>query len=179
MIPVCRSNVRCDECILVTGEQGVKLRASLSDQFIHLNKRLTAGMMRAYLNAMNVYGIALSWTVASFDNALVGMMPTGDNYADYDKNRRYLPLPALTVEEAEERAHQAEEARLACEQGSPAKSSVSDAAIRHTIDLEISGDLDDDDGEQAAAEVSPRAAATASGYKVGVHEIDDQDVYLD
>ena len=179
MIPVCRSNVRCDECILVTGEQGVRLRASLSDQFIHLNKRLTAAMMRAYLNAMTVYGISLSWTVASFDNALVGVTPTGDNYVDYDKNRRYLPLPALTVEEAEERAHQAVEARLACEQGSPAKSSVSDAAIRHTIDLEISGDLDGDDGEQAAAEVSPRAAATVSGYKVGVHEIDDQDVYLD
>ena len=93
MIPVCRSNVRCDECILVTGEQGVRLRASLSDQFIHLNKRLTAAMMRAYLNAMTVYGISLSWTVASFDNALVGVTPTGDNYVDYDKNRRYLPCP--------------------------------------------------------------------------------------
>ena len=85
----------------------------------------------------------------------------------------------LSIEEAEERAQRAEEARLACEQGSPAKSNVSDQAIRHAIDLEISGDPEEEDGDSAAAEPSPRAAATASGYKVGVHEIDEQDVYRD
>ena len=90
-----------------------------------------------------------------------------------------MPLPVLYVEEAQERAQQAEEARLACEQGSPAKSGVSDTAIRHAIDLEIGGDLEEDDGEPVVAEPSPRAAATASGYKIGVYEIDDQDVRLD
>ena len=85
-------------------------------------------------------------------------------------------MPALTVDEAREWAQQA---RMSCEQGSPATSGVSDSAIRHAIDLEIGVDLEEEDGDSASAEPSPRAAANASGYKVSVYEISDQNVFYD
>ena len=60
MIPVCRNNVRCKECIFIIGEQDVKSRSSMSDQFSHLNQRLTREMMQTYVDTMANYRLQLS-----------------------------------------------------------------------------------------------------------------------